>query len=63
MESEESSRNLEKSAALRRQLDYEAIAEGIAEMEAGGGLPLEQAHQNAMNKVARHAEPPTASKR
>jgi len=29
--------------ALRRQRDHEAIAQGIAEMEAGGGKPLDQA--------------------
>lgn len=29
--------------ALRRQQDHEAIAQGIAEMEAGGGIPLEEA--------------------
>ena len=29
--------------ALRRQQDREAIAQGIAEMEAGGGKPLGQA--------------------
>lgn len=31
--------------ALRRQQDYEAIAQGIAEMEAGGGIPLEEARR------------------
>jgi hypothetical protein len=29
--------------ALRRQQDREAIAQGIAEMEAGQGKPLDQA--------------------
>lgn len=37
--------------ALRRQQDYEAIAEGIAEMEAGGGLPIEEAHREALKKL------------
>jgi len=31
--------------ALRRQQDHEAIARGIAEMEAGGGIPLEEARR------------------
>ena len=31
--------------ALRRQRDRDAIANGIAQMEAGEGIPLEQARQ------------------
>lgn len=31
--------------ALRRQRDREAIAEGIAQMEAGQGIPLEEARE------------------
>jgi hypothetical protein len=31
--------------ALRRQQDREAIAQGIAEMEAGEGIPIEQARK------------------
>jgi predicted transcriptional regulator len=31
--------------ALRRQQDRDAIAEGIAQMEAGEGIPLEDARK------------------
>lgn len=51
MESSEPPRNPEISPVLRRQQDYAAIAEGIAEMEAGGGLPIEEAHREALKKL------------
>lgn len=37
--------------ALRRQPDREAIAQGIAEMEAGEGIPLEEARRLTREKL------------
>lgn len=37
--------------ALRRQQDREAIAQGIAEMEAGEGLPIEEARRLARERL------------
>ena len=51
MESSEPPRNPEISPVLRRQQDYAAIAEGLAEMEAGGGLPIEEAHREALRRL------------
>ena len=41
--------------ALRRQQDRDAIAEGIADMEAGRGVPLDEARKlTRQNLVSRH---------
>ena len=41
--------------ALRRQNDRDAIAEGIADMEAGRGVPLEEARKlTRQGLVSRH---------
>ena len=37
--------------ALRAQQDREAIAEGIAQMEAGGGQPAEQAFEEMRTRL------------
>jgi hypothetical protein len=37
--------------ALRRQQDREAIAQGIAEMEAGEGIPLDEARKMTREKL------------
>jgi hypothetical protein len=37
--------------ALRRVEDREAIARGIAEMQAGGGLPLEEAREQSLERL------------
>jgi hypothetical protein len=37
--------------ALRRQQDREAIAQGILEMEAGEGMPVDQAWQLARERL------------
>ena len=37
--------------ALRRQQDREAIAQGIAEMEAGVGMPVEEARRLARERL------------
>ena len=37
--------------ALRRQQDREAIAQGIAEMEAGEGMPVEEARRLARERL------------
>ena len=37
--------------ALRRQQDHDAIAEGIAQMEAGDTMPLEEARQLTRNRL------------
>lgn len=37
--------------ALRRQQDREAIAQGLAEMEAGQGMPVEQACQLTRDRL------------
>lgn len=41
--------------ALRRQQDHDAIAEGIAQMEAGQTIPLEEARRLTKERLlARH---------
>lgn len=37
--------------ALRRQQDRDAIAQGIAEMEAGAAIPLDDAHKLARERL------------
>lgn len=37
--------------ALRRLQDREAITRGIAEMQAGGGLPLEEAREQSLERL------------
>lgn len=37
--------------ALRRQCDRDAIANGIAQMEAGEGIPLEEARKQARERL------------
>lgn len=37
--------------ALGRLEDREAIARGIAEMQAGGGLPLEEAREQSLERL------------
>ena len=37
--------------ALRRQEDHDAIAEGIAQMEAGGGMPIEEARRLSRERL------------
>lgn len=37
--------------ALRRQQDREAIAQGIAEMKAGRGIPAEDARRSARERL------------
>jgi hypothetical protein len=37
--------------ALRRQRDRDAIAEGIAQMEAGEGIPLQEARQQTRQQL------------
>lgn len=37
--------------ALRRQQDLDAIAQGIAEMEAGEGIPLEDARKLTRDRL------------
>ena len=37
--------------ALRRQKDHDAIAEGIAQMEAGEGKPLDEAFEDVREKL------------
>lgn len=41
-------------AALRRQQDREAIAQGIAEMEAGEGISVEEARKLTREKILAH---------
>lgn len=38
-------------AALRRQQDHDAIAEGIAQMEAGQGKPLDEAFEGIRERL------------
>jgi hypothetical protein len=38
-------------AALRRQQDHDAIAEGIAQMEAGQGKPLDEAFEGMRERL------------
>lgn len=40
--------------ALRRQQDRDAIAQGIAEMEAGGAIPIDEARKLARERLLAH---------
>lgn len=42
---------LEALRLQRQQADHDAIARGVAEMEAGGGIPLEEARQNTLDRL------------
>ena len=41
----------EAMQALRRQQDHDAIAEGIAQMEAGGGTPVAEADRQLRERL------------
>jgi predicted transcriptional regulator len=41
----------ERSSRLRRQQDREAIAQGIAKMEAGEGIPLDEAFNDIRSNL------------
>ena len=43
--------NQTHQAALRRQQDHDAIAEGIAQMEAGQGKPLDEAFEGMRERL------------
>ena len=42
--------------ALHRQQDRDAIAQGIAEMEAGEGIPVAEAHKLTRERLLAHGQ-------
>lgn len=53
----DSDTHLRSMEALRRQQDHDAIAEGIAQMEAGDGKPLDQAFSDMRDRLGFPQQP------